>query len=292
MDLEAVVRELGLDPREVRVLEAISRSETSRLYRLKIGTATRILKCSLESDPLEPKAYELLGTLRVPTLPVYDRTPSAVLLEDLERSPSWRLAGERDVASREAGKAVAEWYQFFHIAGRDLVKRGPPDWLHWEWDDLTPEGILRAGEVLEMEENPVWEYAARHLEALRARARELPITLNYNDFHWTNLALSRQPPLRAIVFDYHLLGIGLAWSDVRNVTHSLGPAAREGFLGAYGPTRPEERILDDPLSVLHALQIATARPTIPRWAMESVNRARSGALLAALERAVALLGGP
>ncbi|MDD2912194.1 MAG: phosphotransferase [Candidatus Bipolaricaulis anaerobius] len=289
MDLESVVRELGLNPREVRVLGIISRSAGTRLYRVRIEGKTYVLKRFLDEDALEPKAYELLRELGVPTLPVYDTMPSAVLLEDLETSPVWRLADERDVEGRDAGKAIAEWYQFLHVAGRSLVKQGAPDWLRWEWDILTPEGILRAGEVIEMEENPVWEFAAEHLTALQSRARQLPTTLNYNDFHWTNLSLSRRLPLKAIVFDYHLLGIGLAWSDVRNGTHSLGPAAREAFLDAYGPTRPEEQILDEPLSVLHALQVATARPTLPRWAVPLVEKARSGSLLAALERAIALL---
>ncbi len=167
--------------------------------------------------------------------------------------------------------------------------KGAPDWLRWEWDILNPEAIVRAGVVLEMEENLVWALAAEHLEALRSRARQMATTLNYNGFCWTNLALSRRIPLKAVVFDYHPLGIGLAWSDVRNVTHSLGPAAREAFLDAYGPTHPEERILDDPLSVLHALHVATTRPSLPRWAMPCVERARSGHLLDALERAVALL---
>ncbi len=289
MDLESVLRDLGLNPREVRVLAVVARGAGTRLYRMRIEGRTYVLKRFLDQDAREPRAYDLLRGLGVPTLPVHDSTPRALLLEDLDASPTWRLAGERDVAGRGVGRAVAEWYQFLHVAGRALVKRGAPDWLRWEWEELTPEGILEVGRALEMEENPVWRFAADHLDALRARAFELPMTLNYNDFHWTNLALSRQPPLRAIVFDYHLLGIGLAWSDVRNVTHSLGPAAREAFLDAYGPTHPEERILDDPLSVLHALQVATARPTFPRWAMPCVARARSGSLLTALERAVALL---
>ncbi len=291
MDLETVLRDLGLNPREVRDLAPVRRGEASRLYRLKIGGKPHILKCFGEKDPLEPKAYDLLRELRVPTLPVPNSTPYALLLEDLEASLLWRLADERDVESRDVGKAVAEWYQYLHVAGRSLVRRGAPDWLEWEWNILTPEAILRMGTVLEMEENPVWRFAAQYLEALRSRARQLPMTLNYNDFHWTNLALSRQPPLRAIVFDYHLLGIGLAWSDCRNVLSSLGPAAREAFLDAYGPTHAEERILDEPLSVLHSLQVATNRPTIPRWAMACVEKARSGSLLTALERAVALLGG-
>lgn len=291
MDLESVLRELGLNPREVRDIAPISRSEASRLYRLKTEGKPHVLKWSLEDDLLEPKAYELLRELRVPTLPLYDSTPSAVVLEDLETSPIWRLAGKRDVESRAVGRAVAEWYQFLHVAGRSLVKCGAPDWLRWEWEERTPEGIFAMGRTLEMEENPVWRFVAEHLDALRSRARRLPLTLNYNGSHWTNLALSRRPPLRAIVFDYHLLGIGLAWSDCRNVISALGPAGREAFLDSYGPIRPEERILDEPLSVLHGLQVATARPTVPRWAVPSVTKARSGALLTALEQAVGALGG-
>lgn len=289
MDLESVVQELGLNPRQVRVLGIISQGKGTRLYRMRIDGKTYVLKRFLDEDPLEPKAYDLLHARGVPTLPVHDHTPWALLLEDLAASVLWQLARERDVAARTVGRAVAEWYQFLHVAGRDLIKAGAPDWLRWEWEELTPEGILEMGRTLEMEENPVWRFAAEHLDALRARARELPMTLNHNDFHWTNLALSRRLPLLAIVFDYHLLGIGLAWSDVRNVTYSLGPAAREAFLDAYGPTHPEERILDEPLSVLHALQVATDRPTLPRWAMPCVEKARSGSLLAILERAVDLL---
>lgn len=290
MDLEAVLRSLGLNPAQVRGLVPVRRSETSRLYRLAAEGRLCVLKAFVEPDALEPKAYDLLRKLGVPTLPVLSSTPSALLLEDLEASRAWRLADERDVEGRDVGKAVAEWYQYLHVIGRTLVKKGAPGWLQWEWDILNPEAIVRAGAVLEMEENPVWEFAAQHLETLRSRARRLPMTLNYNDFYWTNLALSRQPPLKAIVFDYHLLGVGLAWSDVRNVTYSLGPAAREAFLDAYGPTRPEERVLDDALSVLHSLQVATSRPTVPRWAVPCVEMARSGSLLASLERAVDALG--
>jgi len=289
VDLEAVLRDLGLNPRLVRDLAPVRRSEASRLYRLRIEGKPHILKCFAEKDALEPKAYALLRELSVPTLPLHARTSSALLLDDLDASPLWRLATERDVEDREVGRAVAEWYQLLHLAGRSLVKRGAPDWLQWEWDALSAQELLRVGKKLELEDNPVWRMAAYYLEPLRSRARQMATTLNYNDFHWTNLALSRRPPLKAIVFDYHLLGIGLAWSDVRNVTHSLGPAAREAFLDAYGPTRPEERILDEPLSVLHALQVATARPTLPRWAMPCVEKARSGSLLTALERAIALL---
>lgn len=286
MELERVLRGLGVDPSTVRDLEVIARSEAGRLYRMRVHGQRYVVKWFLQDGALEPRAYDLLRELRVPTLPLFASTPHALLLEDLEASPTWKLAEERDVEQRDVGRAVAEWYQFLHLAGRSLVKRGVPDWLRWEWGALTPEGVLQVGQALGMEENPVWQVAADHLDALCSLAQRLPATLNYNDFHWTNLALSRRPPVRAVVFDYHLLGIGLAWSDCRNVLSSLGPAAREAFLDAYGPTDPRERVLDEPLSVLHSLQVAAARPTFPRWAAPCRDEARSGRLLVALERAM------
>lgn len=45
-----------------------------------------------------------------------------------------------------------------------------------------------------------------------------------NDLYWTDLALSRRLPLQAIVFEYRLLGIGLAWHGCRNVVSALGRA--------------------------------------------------------------------
>lgn len=53
--------------------------------------------------------------------------------------------------------------------------------------------------------------------------RSLPETLTYNDFHWSKLARSRPLPTgrEVIFYDYHVLGLGLASSDCRNVTSVL-----------------------------------------------------------------------
>jgi hypothetical protein len=102
-----------------------------------------------------------------------------------------------------------------------------PGFLEREVNSLDAETIIRIGKQLGLNHDLVWTLAAKHIEAIKDAMRSLPETLNYNDFHWTNLALSRRsvPSLRAVVYDYHLLGIGLCYSDCRNVVGSLGDRA-------------------------------------------------------------------
>ncbi len=287
--LESVLRKLGLDPLEVRDLALINRGPRSRLYRLRVGAQRSALKWFPEGATHEPQAYILLGALRVPTLTLLAHSDDALLLEDLEASLSWRSADEGDLRQRETGRAVAEWYQFLHLAGRDLVVRGAPDWLQPPWKDLSAEAILSLPDRLGLGRSPVWRLAAEHIELLKAAVEARPLTLNHRDFYWTNLALSRVAPRKAIVFDYHLLRLGLMWSDCRNVLTSLGPAAAEAFLESYGEVDPREKLLDGPLSVLEALQNAAELPSVPRWALGALADVRSGRLAALLEEALASL---
>ena len=115
-------------------------------------------------------------------------------------------------------------------------------------------------------------------------------TLTFNDFHWTNLALSRnEKPIRAVVFDYHLLGLGLRYSDCRNVTGSLRPDAADAFWSAYGETDPEEKILDDLTAPLYVLVEAFRRPKFPSWAEQSLKLAKIGEIHSRFERVMEVL---
>jgi hypothetical protein len=230
----------------------------------------------------EVRGYALLQGLGVPTLPVHGRTDHALLLEDLETSPTWRLAQEADVDREETGVAVARWYRALHAAGERLLAgpEGFPPFLTREVDALNPEAILEIGQKLDLAHDPVWALAAETIEALKGAMHALPETLNYNDFYWTNLALSRQEEtsLRAIVFDYHMLGIGLRYSDCRNVAGSLGERAAAAFWEAYGAVDERERVLDGPAALLYGLLVAVRRPRFPRWAEGLVDAVRSGEL--------------
>lgn len=160
-----------------------------------------------------------------------------------------------------------------------------------EVDVLRPCSILEIGKRLGQMDNPVWELAADHIGELQRAVSSMQETLNYNDFHWSNLALSRarEPVLQAIVFDYHLLGIGMRYSDCRNVTWSLGVKARDAFWETYGAVDEREAILDKPLATLYGLQVAFEQPSFPEWAEESLETAKSGELEHDLRRAMEAL---
>lgn len=282
----------GLDPGGITCLERIHRKHGSVLFRVVHQGRSLVLKWYPEPGATEVRAYELLARQGVPLLPLHGKGERLLLLEDLNASPEWRLATAADIEHARTGAAVAEWYRALHAAGRRVLSEpgGVPAFLTRESDALNGPGILAMGERLGLAGNPVWRLAATHVEALKAAQRALSETLSYNDFHWTNLALSRGLPPRAIVFDYHLLGIGNAWCDIRNVLGSLGPEAAAAFQEAYGPVDPREAILDAPLSTLYSLHVALQLPRFPGWAEGCLRSAHEGGLKVDLHRAMEMLG--
>lgn len=78
------------------------------------------------------------------------------------------------------------------------------------------------------------------------------------------------------MYDYHLLGIGLAYSDCRNVASVPHGAAREAFWDAYRDVDRREAVLDAPLATLYALSVAVQRPRFPGWAVPLRQEAESG----------------
>jgi hypothetical protein len=280
---------VGLDPARIERIDLIHRKHGDRLYRVRCRERWYVLKWF--HDPpraVEVRSYALLQRLGVPTLPLHGRTVDALLLEDLAYSPAWRLAEEPDVQCPETGAAVANWYRVFHAAGRELFidPAAPPAFLGREADALNADAVREIGEKLNLAHDPVWMLAQDLIEPIKEAMRSLPETLNYNDFHWTNLALSRHtvPQLDAIVFDYHLLGIGLRYSDCSNVVGSLGERAAAAFWETYGPVDEQERILDEPTAALYALLVAVRMPRFPGWARGCLRMVENGDLERGLRR--------
>ena len=288
------LRRLGIDPADVAEASLIHEGPGSRVYRIVTARGSLILKWFTESAQAnEVRCYALLQRHSVPTLATRGWTEDAILLEDLESSPSWRPATAVDVESPDVGVAVAEWYRALHAAGRRVLASPEerPAFLQREADALTPAVVLETGRKLGLAAGPIWRLAAASIEALGDAMRALPETLNYNDFHWSNLALSRQQgqPLQAIVYDYHLLGIGPAYSDCRNVTSALSGRAATAFMEAYGPVDEQEALLDAPVSVLFALSVAVQRPQLPAWSAALLRSIENGQLERDLRRALEAL---
>ena len=286
---ETEIESLGLEPQTVSEVGLVHEKHGNRLYRITGAAGSLVVKCFADpSSDNELRGYELLESLGVPTLPVHGRSSNAIALEDLQSSPTWRLATEQDGERPEVGTAVAEWYKRLHGASEGLRdSAGDLSFLKLESDALDAENILDTGRRLGVGHLSVWRLAAEHIEALKAAVRSRPQVLNYNDFHWSNLALSRGGGhVEAIVFDYGLLGLGMRYSDYRNVVRSLGELAASALSQAYGPVDDVEAILDEPVAALFNLLEAARRRGLPAWARPSLEKARSGELTLSIQRAV------
>jgi hypothetical protein len=289
---DPLYRELGLDPRQVTEEATLSARHGHRIWRIRVGDSTFVVKCfpNAASAVVEIGSYRLLQELDVPTLQVHSMSDRALLLEDLGFSPRWRLASEDDVASPAVGAAVGRWYRYFHQRGSDFLQGPQPkrSFLQRESDVLTVQTIRETARALGLASNPVWKVAIDCLPLLKTVESSLSATLNYNDFYWTNLAVGCEGGRvsEAVLFDFHLLGIGMRYSDCRNVTGSLGPGAAAAFWAEYGDVDPREELIDRPLSTLHGLVVAARRPQFPAWAHESRELVTNGGLLGSLKAAV------
>ena len=292
-DLGASLKSLGIPAGEIRRVETVSVRPGHRLYRIRSHRRSYVLKSFPVTGPgHEIRSYGLLQRLGVPTIKVLGRTRSDLLLEDLTCSDTWRLATEMDVRDRQVGAAVARWFRQLHAKGDALAAAGPglPSFLEREEDLLRRSTIESAGRALGLSGLDSWRLASDCIDLLKLALSKFRTTLNYNDFHWTNLALSRKagPGMEAIVFDYDLLGIGTRYSDFRNVAGSLSGEAVTGFREVYGRVDPGEKTLDRPLATLYALVSAARMATFPRWAEESRQAVLNGTFKTDLLQAVDL----
>ena len=288
----AILEKMGLGTSFLGDVELIQERHRNRLFRITLDGSSCILK--VFGDPTasrEVGAYALLKDLGVSTLSVIARTTDALLLEDVEASTHLRLAREEDVGKVEVGVALAGWYRALHQAGSILQAGQPTPLFLWrEIEKLTSASVLEVASKVGGSDQSGWVTLADNIDRIKNAAMSCGETLTHNDFHWTNLALSRNDnPVRAVVFDYHLLGLGLRYSDCRNATGSLGPDATGAFWSAYGETDPREKILDDLTAPLYVLVEAFRRPKFPSWAEQSLKLAKTGEIHSRLDRVMEIL---
>jgi hypothetical protein len=268
----------------------IKQSDEHQVYRAEVQGRPIVLKVYARQNPLELRVYSLLEQLSIPTLPAIDRTENWIILPDLEHDPDWRLAEESDAADPSVGTALASWYRQLHGAGYSFLKGNSPASTGLQaWvDEIDEASLAEAAKKLGFEDNPHWSAIQGSIQPLIAANNSLPQTLNYNDFYYGNLAVSRQlDPMQVVVFDYDCFRTGTAYSDWRNVTYSLAGEGRKSFIEAYGAVSALEGALDGPLSELYGLVIAARHERLPAWAVPLVDAVRTGELKTSVERALA-----
>ena len=273
--LKAELKKMGYAEGKIGDLEKISGKDGVHVYNVQLDGEHYVMKYfETKEYTREISNYKLLMHLKIPVIPLKRSTMDAILLEDMRFNPVFRLGEKEDLKNPEIGRSVAQWYKMLHEKGRKLgfrLKKG----FYRESGLLTIENLRIIKEKSNTIGNALWDVIEPNLKQILRLCSRQEQTLNYNDFYWTNLVVSRDYK-KAFMFDYNFLGIGLAYNDIRNVCSSLSDEAAEAFLKEYGEYNIKEKILDDALADLINLISAYQRPVFPSWAMNSLTNLVTG----------------
>lgn len=276
-DIYKELFKLGLSETNHIDLQKIRDKDGIYLFRVNYKNKYYIIKYFFKEEyKREIKNYSIFKELNISTIKVFTHTDRSILLEDLERSENYRLGVKSDLSDIEVAKLLAEWYLDLHNKGQKYIA-DKCDNFYREIDIITKENL----ELVKYRSNTsgykVWSIILDNYDLIFNKIEDLEKTLTYNDFYWTNLAVSNHRK-KAIMFDYNLLGIGYRYSDIRNVCSSLSEEAGKVFIKEYGNINKTEKVMDDGLSILITLILAYKRSKFPEWAKESLNAVFNGEL--------------
>lgn len=249
------------------------------LYRVESEEKKLILKVFEKyEDAREIDNYLMLSKLEIPTLPLLDYTKNAILLPDVDAHNNYRLGKESDLSDPQVARAIAKWYKALHKRG-SVYLSGRKKSMYDESDMFTVDNMKLIAEKTGSTGNALWQAITDHYSMIRRRIDALPRTLVYNDFYYTNLIVARDHSC-AFMFDYNLLGKGIAYGDIRNVTSSLTPEAAEAFIEEYGDDIAEEqKKADSFIAPLVTLVNACRYESFPSWAKASLEELENGDIL-------------
>ena len=233
--------------------------------RIASNEKSYVVKCFQKDEyKRELENYRLLESLGIPTIRVIVSTDSALLLEDIDCSSTYRLGIEEDMSDPEIARRIAVWYKQLHSRGYGYICQHGES-MYDEADFFTLDNISFIKEKTGTQDATAWVLLEQNYTAINDLLRKTRRTITYNDFYYTNMVVAKDK-FSALMFDYNLLGKGYAYTDVRNVLSSLSEKAGKAFLDEYGEYDPVEKALDDVVSVVVTLHLACQRDEFPWWA--------------------------
>lgn len=269
-----LTQEMGYDCDRIELIREKDGVTVARLYSKE---KCAILKTFAPGTSCrEVENYRVLRSLGIPTLHVFAACDNGIIIEDMssEKCP-YRLAAENDMADISVARNLAQWYRRLHSAGFAHVAKHGKD-MYSETSFFTRENIAAVRDKSGLSTLPVWKILDENYDAIMRLAASVPMTLTYNDFYYTNMAVARDGSA-AMMFDYNLLGKGHVYSDVRNVEYSLSPEAAAAFREAYGERDFSlEAALDAVISPIVTLHFAYSRPgKFPDWAHQELQNLKT-----------------
>ena len=177
--------------------------------RIASNEKSCVLKCFRKDEhKREMGNYQLLASLGIPTIRVIASTDSALLLEDIDCSPTYRLGIEEDMSDPEGARRIAVWYKLLHSRGYGYVCQSGES-MYDEADFFTLENIACIKEKTGTQDAPAWVLLEQNYAAINDLLRKARRTITYNDFYYTNMVVAKDKSA-ALMFDYNLLGKGYA----------------------------------------------------------------------------------
>lgn len=238
--------------------------------RIASNEKSYVVKCFQKDEyKRELENYRLLESLGIPTIRVIVSTDSALLLEDINCSSTYRLGIEEDMSDPEIARRIAVWYKLLHSRGYGYICQHGES-MYDEADFFTLDNIAFIKEKTGTQDATAWVLLEQNYTAINDLLRKARRTITYNDFYYTNMVVAKDNT-SALMFDYNLLGKGYAYTDVRNVLSSLSEKAGKAFLDEYGMFDPVEKALDDVVSVVVTLHLACQRDVFPWWAQSLLD---------------------
>ena len=275
--VESELQHMGINHKAVALIRS---KDGVSVWRVQTDETCYVIKCFEKAEHSREIAnYHMLIAHKIPTLKMIAHTKYSIVLEDIEQS-KYRLGVPEDMNDPQTAKLIATWYKTLHENGRRYADSQS---LYDECDHLTTVNIATIKERTNTKGLRVWNVMEENFDTIKSAAMNLPRTITYNDFYYTNLAVAKDDSA-AIVFDYNLLGKGYVYADIRNVCSSLGEDAKMAFLSEYGDFDENEKVVDDVVSHLITLHFACERKTFPNWAAPSLEIVKDGRLLLAVEQ--------
>jgi aminoglycoside phosphotransferase (APT) family kinase protein len=130
---------------------------------------------------------------------------------------------------------------------------------------------------------PVWVLIEKYYGKMRELVDNMPKTLTYNDFYYTNMVVAKDKN-ESFMFDYNLLGKGFPCADLINVTYDLSENAKSAFMSEYGEYDKNEMALAQITGILFTLIFACGkRRVLPDWAKQELKKSTDGDLYSVLK---------
>lgn len=195
------------------------------LFRVKEGEKAYVLKLFLSSYGREELMfYSLFQKIGIPSLTMIQGDDEAFLLQDLDQSPTHRLALKEEMQDPVIMRQLGSWYRQLHsLEGHeDLNFPRSKEWAHLSGNHFEKlKGLL----------HEYW--SVKRIETVVQEIKTYPLRVCYNDFYYENMVVSMEEP-SSFMMDYGLMGINYPGVDLVNALWFSSEKAKTAFREGYG----------------------------------------------------------